>query len=87
MPTYDYFCESNGRTVEVNHRMSEKLLTWGELCERAGIAPGRTPRATQVERLATGGQPIGLGAGNAAAAAMEACAAGPACCGGVCRPH
>ena len=44
MPTYDYRCDANGRTLEVSHRMSESLSTWGELCERAGIRPGRDPR-------------------------------------------
>jgi hypothetical protein len=83
MPTYDYFCAANDRTVEVQHGMSERLATWGELCERAGIAPGRTPRNAPVERLATGGNVIGassLGSGTAPAA----CDAGPACCGGGC---
>jgi len=29
MPTYDYRCDANGKTVEVIHRMSEQLNTWG----------------------------------------------------------
>jgi len=56
MPSYDYFCESNNQVVEVKHAISEKLATWGEVCERAGIDPGKTPANTPVERLATGGQ-------------------------------
>ncbi|MEQ8497461.1 MAG: regulator, partial [Gammaproteobacteria bacterium] len=38
MPTYDYHCHANGRVVEVRHRMSEQVGTWGELCALAGIA-------------------------------------------------
>ena len=37
MPTYDYFCETNGRKVEVRHRMSEEIHNWGELCAMARI--------------------------------------------------
>lgn len=55
MPTYDYRCESNGRTVEVRHGMSESIRTWGELCERARIEPGETPADSPVTRLITGG--------------------------------
>jgi hypothetical protein len=32
MPNYDYFCEANGKTVEVNHDINTKLKTWGEVC-------------------------------------------------------
>ena len=58
MPTYDYSCESNGRVVEVRHRMSESLSNWGELCARAGIEVGDTPPDSPVQRLATGGQVV-----------------------------
>ena len=51
MPRYDYFCKANGKTVEVVHSMSEDLKTWGEVCERAGLAPGKTPGKTAVIRL------------------------------------
>ncbi|MGH8290817.1 MAG: hypothetical protein ACREV7_17690 [Steroidobacteraceae bacterium] len=40
MPTYEYRCEANGRVLEVRHNMAERLSSWGELCERAGVAPG-----------------------------------------------
>ncbi len=56
MPSYDYHCESNGRTVEVKHGMNELLATWGELCGRAGIEPGDTPENAPVQRLISGGQ-------------------------------
>ncbi len=55
MAIYDYHCEANQRTVEVRHAMSERLQTWGELCECAGIDPGDTPPETPVKRLITGG--------------------------------
>jgi len=55
MAVYDYHCQANQRTVEVHHAMSERLQTWGELCERAGIDPGDTPLDAPVTRLITGG--------------------------------
>ncbi|HEB56899.1 MAG TPA: zinc ribbon domain-containing protein [Gammaproteobacteria bacterium] len=58
MPTYDYACEENGRVVEVQHRMSEVITTWGELCERAGIDLGHTAKDAPVKKLATGGQVV-----------------------------
>lgn len=55
MPRYDYYCDANGRQVEVAHPMAERLSTWGELCARAGISPGDTPARTPVRKLITGG--------------------------------
>ena len=55
MPSYDYRCAANGRVVEVRHRISEKLTTWGEVCDRAGVDTGDTAADTPVERLITGG--------------------------------
>ena len=49
MPTYDYRCEANGRVVEVNHRMSEAISTWGELCQKAGIDQGETAADSPVK--------------------------------------
>jgi predicted nucleic acid-binding Zn ribbon protein len=82
MPTYDYYCESNDRTVEVSHKMAERLTTWAELCERAGISAGRTDPRAPVRRLATGGNIIG--SGSSAAYAPAPCEIGGSCCGGVC---
>jgi len=82
MPTYDYRCEANGRVVEVIHRMSEEVKSWGELCERAGIEPGDTPAEAPVSRLATGGNVVhaaSLGGGNA-----PPCASGSGCPSGGC---
>ena len=82
MPTYDYFCEANGQVLEVRHAMSDSVKTWGELCERAGIACGDTPVETPVNKLATGGQVVkrsNLGSGSA-----PACNTGGCCGGGMC---
>jgi|GEM_PF-2268066 len=51
MPTYEYLCEANGRVVEVSHKMAEKVKTWGELCQRAEIAPGKTDVKTPVTNV------------------------------------
>jgi len=56
MPSYDYYCPTNGKTVEVNHRMSELLTSWGEVCERLDIEVGDTPTDSAVQRLISGGQ-------------------------------
>lgn len=81
MPTYDYLCEANGRVVEVKHRMSERLSTWGEVCDLAGLDGGDTPPASPVQRLATGGQVVKSGRlGDSA----PPCASGPCCGGGAC---
>jgi len=58
MPSYDYLCKANRRIVEVRHRMSERIETWGELCHLAGIEPGDTPADAPVEKLITGGAVI-----------------------------
>ncbi len=58
MPTYDYRCEANGKVVEVNHRMSESITTWGQLCAQSNIEPGDTPSDAQVKKLANGGQVV-----------------------------
>jgi len=82
MPTYDYRCEANDRVVEVMHRMSEQMNTWGELCEKAGIEPGDTPVDTPVVRMATGGNFIASSGGGADPA--PACPPGGCCPGGMC---
>jgi hypothetical protein len=82
MPTYDYRCESNGRVVEVMHRMSEQLHTWGALCDKAGVEPGDTPRDAPVTRMATGGNPITSSSPSGSDGA-PACMTG-GCSGGMC---
>jgi hypothetical protein len=81
MPTYDYLCEANGRVLEVKHRMSETLGTWGELCARLGMDAGDTPENSPVQRLATGGQIVRSASLGEAA---PPCASGPCCGGGSC---
>jgi hypothetical protein len=82
MPTYDYRCEANGLTVEVKHRISEEIHTWGELCALAGIDTGETAANTPVRRLATGGQVVK--SSNLGDPAATACNSGPCCGGGMC---
>jgi len=82
MPTYDYYCEANGQTLEVRHKMSEDIRTWGELCQLAGREVGNTAANSPVKRLANGGQVVSrnsLGSGNA-----PACDSGGCCGGGMC---
>jgi len=54
---YQYLCEANGRIIEVSHPLKEKVKTWGDLCQRAGIEPGQTDPQTPVVRL-IGGMPF-----------------------------
>lgn len=85
MPTYDYRCDANGRVLEVNHRMSESLSTWGELCERVGIEPASTPTDAPVYRLATGGNPISsTNPGSSGTSPVPACNTGACCPTGMC---
>lgn len=51
MPVYDYYCEKNGRTTEVNHPMSVTLATWGEVCYVAQIPLGDTDPLAPVKRV------------------------------------
>lgn len=80
MPTYDYKCEANGKIVEVQHRMSERVMTWGALCELAHIEPGETPLDAQVTRLPTGGNVLKSGLSQSA----PPCQTGGGCPGGAC---
>ncbi len=83
MPTYDYKCQANDRVVEVRHSISDTLTTWGELCEKAGIAPGDTALDAPVTRLATGGQVVRSGSlgDKASPCQMGAPCRGPGNCG------
>jgi predicted nucleic acid-binding Zn ribbon protein len=86
VPTYEYRCEANDRVVEVSHKMAEKLHTWGELCERAGISPGRTSPKAPIQKLISAGF-ISSGSGEPACATgpceMPACGSG-GCGAGYC---
>ncbi len=82
MPIYEYHCPANGRLVEVQHKMAEKLMTWGELCERAGISAGRTAPEAPVEKLMS----AGFIAGGRTEPACEAGSCGsPVCGAGACQ--
>ena len=50
MPTYEYYCEANGETIDVLHGMEDSVSTWGELCTCAGIEQGGTSETSPVER-------------------------------------
>ena len=56
MPLYDYYCERNGETIEIVHRMSLRFETWGQLCEYAKLDLGGTSPDEPVERLVGGGR-------------------------------
>ena len=51
MPSYDYFCDTNGRTLEVSHPMSLSLKTWGDICATAHIDLGNTPKEAPLRRV------------------------------------
>ena len=65
MPRYDYYCDDNGFVIEVAHGMSEKLRTWGELCELAALEPGETDVEAPVRRLITSAPMMNTPTGNA----------------------
>ncbi|MGE0484983.1 MAG: zinc ribbon domain-containing protein [Gammaproteobacteria bacterium] len=80
MPTYDYVCHHNGRTLEVRHAMSHRVATWSELAALAGVDAAGTPPDAPVEKvLGTGGvvRSEHLGSGVA-----PACGNPNPCCGG-----
>ena len=76
MPAYDYYCEANGRTVEVSHGMTTLLQTWGELCHAADLEVGDTPADTPLRRVFSA--PL-LGAGSASTEAPAAAAPSVPC--------
>jgi predicted nucleic acid-binding Zn ribbon protein len=78
VPTYEYRCETNGRVLEVRHNMAERLATWGELCERAGVSAGKTDAAAPVEKL------ISAGFISAGGSTSEPACAAPECGNGYC---
>lgn len=74
MPFYEYHCRSNGRTVEVRHQMDERLGTWGEVAERAGVPTGDTPATAPVDRLMSAPARMTGAAGD-----VQGCGSGCAC--------
>lgn len=84
MPRYDYFCAHNNQIIEVTHPLGQPLMTWGELCERVGAAPGDTPADAPVERLMSAPGAL-LGKAVSRADVAPAPAAPAHSCGAGCR--
>lgn len=51
MPHYDYYCDDNQTTVEVEHPMKTMLHTWGEVCFVAQIPMGETDPLAPVRKV------------------------------------
>lgn len=84
MPSYDYYCPANGQTLEVQHRMSEKLTSWGQLADLAGVPLGEVAAEAPVERrIRASGAVVGAGALKNPDA--PACFSGGCCGGGACH--
>jgi len=81
VPTYDYYCDANETRVEVKHRISEKVSTWGELCDRAHIEVGDTPIDAPVRKLISGGALVSR---SALSNPEPPCSSGGCCPGGSC---
>jgi len=82
MPTYDYHCPANGRVIEVSHKMAETVVTWGELCRRAGTPLDGTPGKAKVERLITGGNVLTGSLGSIYERPCDTGPCGSPACGG-----
>lgn len=83
MLTYDYHCARNQKTVQVQHGIREKIATWGELRQRAGLPQDNTPDDAEVERLISGGLlgSVNGGTPSSAEAAKNALPMMGGCCG------
>lgn len=82
MPTYEYLCEDNGRVVEVNHRMADKVKNWGDLCQRAALPVGNTNPKAKVTKLMSASF-VGGAASENSACEIPGCGAG-GCGSGLC---
>ena len=51
MPSYDYFCELNGETVEATHSINVSISNWGELCYVTQNPLGETDPLAPVRKL------------------------------------
>ena len=88
MLTYEYHCSRNQQTVLVQHGIREKIVSWGELRQKAGLEPDDTPDDTPVERLISGGllgtvnggTPSSMEAAKAALPMMGGCCGNPGGC-------
>ncbi|MBX2851088.1 MAG: hypothetical protein KTR15_05000 [Phycisphaeraceae bacterium] len=80
MPTYEYYCPANHKTLEVMHSMSRSVTTWGELCELSDTQPGKTASSEPVEKLLSAGMIV---TGDKQASGLD-CGNPGGCCGGGC---
>lgn len=80
MPTYDYHCPHNHKTISVQHSMKETLSNWGELCQKAQQDPGTTPSDAPVERVISGGIALPI-ASAMPQLPMAGCCGKPSSCG------
>ena len=64
MPIYTYYCEANGKSVEINHTMEAKLKTWGEVCYVGQITLGDTDPLAPVERVIKGAPGVAVTKSN-----------------------
>ena len=82
MPSYDYRCEANGQVFEVKHSISQKVSTWGELCEVGNIDPQDIAADVSVKKvISTGGVVKSSSLKNPEA---PPCMTGGGCSGGGC---
>ena len=66
MPVYEYYCETNDRTVEVAHPMGVNLEIWGEVCYAAQIPLGETDPFACVRRVMTSAPGVSIPVANSA---------------------
>jgi hypothetical protein len=64
MPIYEYYCEANDETVEVNHPMAVSLAIWGQVCYVAGIPLGDTDPEAPVKRVIRSAPAVSVPTGN-----------------------
>ena len=51
MPSYDYYCELNDKTIEATHSINAIISNWGELCYVTQNPLGDTDPLTPVRKL------------------------------------
>jgi len=51
LPSYDYFCESNGETIEATHSINASISNWGELCYVTQHPLGETDPLAAVRKV------------------------------------
>ena len=83
MPTYEYYCESNGKSIDVIHAMNRELTTWGELCEVAEVDCGDTPKDAPVIRQLSAIAAL-VPKGGKGQRGSSGGGSGGGCCGGGC---